>query len=47
MAEKITRIENELHRYEFGLDNGLITKKEFDELTSTLAYELKILAHSL
>jgi len=44
MAEQIKKIENELHRYEFGLDNGLITKKEFDELTSVLAFELKIIA---
>jgi len=44
MAEQIKKIENELHRYEFGLDNGLITKKEFDELTSVLAFELKVIA---
>ena len=47
MAELIINIENELHRYEFGLENGLITKKEYDELTSILTYELKILASQI
>jgi len=44
MAELIITIENELHRYEYGLKNSLITQKEYDELTSILAYELKLLA---
>jgi hypothetical protein len=44
MAELIITIENELHRYEYGLENSLITQKEYDELTSILAYELKLLA---
>ena len=44
MAEQIKRIEIELHKYEYGLDNGLITKKEYEELTSSLTYELKVLA---
>jgi len=47
MAELIITIENELHRYEFGLENGLITQKEYDELTSILAYELKLLASQI
>ena len=47
MAEKLKKIENELHNYEYGLDNGLITKKEYDELTSVLAFELKVLAEQL
>lgn len=44
MAEQIKKIENELHKFEYGLDNGLITQKEFEELTSTLVFELKVLA---
>ena len=47
MAEKLKKIENELHIYEYGLDNGLITKKEYAELTSVLAFELKVLAEQL
>jgi len=44
MAEQIKNIEIELHKYEFGLENGLITQKEYDELTSVLTFELKVLA---
>ncbi len=47
MAEIIIQIENELHKYEYGLDNGLITKKEYDELTTVLTYELKQLASQI
>ena len=47
MAEVIIQIENELHKYEYGLENGLITKKEYDELTTVLSYELKLLASKL
>jgi hypothetical protein len=47
MAEKLKKIENELHRYKFGFNHGLITKKEYEELTSTLVFELKILADQL
>ena len=47
MAEQIKKIEIELHKYEYGLDNGLITKKEYDELTSTLTFELKLLASQI
>lgn len=47
MAEKLKRIENDLHKYEFGLENGLITKKEYDELTTVLSFELKQLADQL
>ena len=47
MAEQLKKIENELHRYEYGFDNGLITKKEYDELTVVLAYELKLLAKQI
>jgi len=47
MAEQIKHIENELHKFEYGYENGLITKKEFEELTSTLVFELKILANSI
>jgi len=47
MAEKLKRIENDLHKYEFGLENGLITKKEYDELTIVLSFELKQLADQL
>ena len=44
MAEKIKQIEIELHKYEYGFENGLITKNEYDELTSVLTFELKQLA---
>ena len=47
MAEQIKNIEIELHRYEYGLDNGLITQKEYDELTSLLTFELKLLARQV
>jgi len=47
MAEQIKKIENELHKYEYGLDNGLITETEFKELTSTLLYELHTLASQI
>lgn len=47
MAEMIISIENELHKYEYGLENGLITKKEYEELTSTIAYQLKLLASQI
>jgi len=47
MAEVIIKIENELHKYEYGLENGLITKKEYDELTTVLSYELKLLARQI
>ncbi len=43
MAEIIIQIKNELHRYEDGLESGLITKKEYTELTTVLTYELKLL----
>ena len=44
MAEQIKKIEIELHKYEFGLENGLITQEEYNELTSVIVYELKALA---
>lgn len=44
MAEQVKNIEIELHKYEFGLENGLITQKEYEELTSLIVYELKALA---
>ena len=44
MAEQIKKIEIELHKYEYGLENGLITQQEFKELTSTIVFELKELA---
>ena len=47
MAEQIKKIENELHKFEYGYENGLITQKEFKELTSTLVFELKILARQI
>ena len=47
MAEQIKKIENELHKFEYGYDNGLITKKEFNELTSSLVFELKQLASKI
>ena len=47
MAEQIKQIENELHKFEYGYENGLITKREFDELTATLVFELKILANRI
>jgi len=47
MAEQIKKIENELHKFEYGYENGLITKKEFHELTSILVFELKILASQI
>jgi len=47
MAEKLKKIENDLHKYEFGLENGLITEKEYAELTATLSFELKQLANQL
>jgi hypothetical protein len=47
MAEKLRKIENDLHKYEFGLENGLITEKEYAELTATLSFELKQLAEQL
>ncbi len=47
MAEQLKKIENELHRYAYGVDNGLITKKEYDELAVVLAYELKLLAQQI
>jgi hypothetical protein len=47
MAEKLKKIENDLHKYKFGLENGLITQKEYTELTATLSFELKQLANQL
>ena len=47
MAEKLKKIENDLHKYEFGLENGLITQSEYDELTHLLSFELKQLANQL
>jgi len=47
MAEQIKKIENDLHKFEYGLENGLITEKEFHELTSTLVYELKMIARKI
>jgi hypothetical protein len=47
MAEQIKKIENELHKFEYGYENGLITEQEFNELTATLAFELKILARHI
>ncbi len=44
MAEQIKKIEIELHKYKFGLENGLITQEEYNELTSVIVYELKALA---
>ncbi|NOR54665.1 MAG: hypothetical protein GQ531_00505 [Sulfurovum sp.] len=44
MAEQIKKIEIELHKYEFGLENGLITQREYNELTSVIVHELKALA---
>lgn len=47
MAEKIKNIQSELNKYQYGLENGLITTKEYDELTSVLSYELQQLAQNL
>jgi len=47
MAEQIKKIEIELHKYEFGVNNGLITQKEYEELTSSLTFELKQLARKI
>ena len=47
MAEMIINIENKLHKYEYGVKNGLITQKEYDELTTMLAYELKLLTQQI
>ena len=47
MAEHIKQIENKLHKFEYGYENGLITKKEFAELTSALVFELKVLANRI
>lgn len=47
MAEQIKKIENELHNFEYGYENGLITKKEFEELTASLVFELHTLAEKI
>jgi hypothetical protein len=47
MAEQIIKIENELHKFENGFENGLITEKEYIELRSTLAFELKLLTSKI
>jgi hypothetical protein len=47
MAEQIEKIENELHKFENGFENGLITEKEFIELRSTLAFELELLTSKI
>lgn len=45
MAEQIKIIETELRRYQFGLENGLITQSEYDELTLCVVHKLKLLAN--
>jgi hypothetical protein len=47
MAEQIRRIETKLQTLETGLDNGLITKREFNELSSTVIFELKALVNNI
>ncbi|SFZ97780.1 hypothetical protein MNB_SV-5-150 [hydrothermal vent metagenome] len=43
MAEQIRKIETKLQILENGRDNHLITQAEFEELSSTVIFELKLL----
>lgn len=47
MTEQIKNIEAELRKYQFGLENNLITQSEYEELTLCVAHKLKLLAHAL
>ena len=47
MAEQIRRIETKLQSLENGLNNHLITKSEFDELSSLVIFELKTLVNNI
>ena len=47
MAEKIKEIELRLNQYQYGLENHLITQKEYNELASVLSSELHQLAQNI
>ena len=47
MAEKVKTIECKLNKYRYGLENHYITQTEYNELTSSLSYELHVLAQSI
>lgn len=47
MAEKIRKIETRLQSLESGYDHGLITRSEFDEMSSSVIFELKLLINKI